>query len=350
MKCVQIEQLKGGEVLEKDILTEDFNIILAAGTIIKSEYIPKLMDLNIKQVYIKPNGPSGEAVLLLKQETEEIFKDKVKNILEKHIYQHNEELEELCKTVDSIISSILDEEKVIEQVYDIKERNADIYEHSISICTISTLVGLKMGLSVERIHDMGVGCLLHDIGLRYLMVPFDNLPTEDLPEIEKAEFKKHPVYGYTALKDEDWISSTGKNIILCHHEHIDGSGYPLHASSISIESRIVGACDAFDEMISGIGCKQSKVYEAIEFLRVYSNVWYDKEVVNVLLQFTAMYPVGTRVITNKGDIAVVIGQNKTFTERPVIQLIQDCNGKDITDNNVIDLVQVTNMVITGVVE
>ena len=90
MKCVQIEQLKGGEVLEKDILTEDFNIILAAGTIIKSEYIPKLMDLNIKQVYIKPNGPSGEAVLLLKQETEEIFKDKVKNILEKHIYQHNE--------------------------------------------------------------------------------------------------------------------------------------------------------------------------------------------------------------------------------------------------------------------
>jgi HD-GYP domain-containing protein (c-di-GMP phosphodiesterase class II) len=350
MKRVQVEQLKGGEVLEKDILTEDFLVILSAGTTIKKEYIKKLMDLNIKQVCRKPEGPSGEAIYLLKQETEDIFKEKVKNILEKHIYQHNKELEELCNMADKIITSILDEEKVVEQVYDIKERNADIYEHSISICTIATLIGLKMELAYDRVHDMGVGCLLHDIGLRYLTVPFDNQPTDELPEMERAEFRKHPVYGYTALKDEEWISNISKNIILCHHEHIDGSGYPLHASSISMESKIVGACDAFDELISGIGCTRVKVYEAIEFMKIYQNVWYDKEIVNILLQFTAMYPVGTKVITNKGEIAVVVGQNKSFAERPIIQIVKDANGNDVKDVRIIDLIQVNNIVIMSVVE
>jgi HD-GYP domain-containing protein (c-di-GMP phosphodiesterase class II) len=62
-----------------------------------------------------------------------------------------------------------------------------------------------------------------------------------------------------ALKEEDWISTTSKNVILCHHEHIDGSGYPLHAVSLSVESKIVCACNKFDELISGIGCKRIKV-------------------------------------------------------------------------------------------
>jgi hypothetical protein len=55
MKCVQVEQLQGGEILEKDILTEDFQIILSAGAIIKKDYIKKLVELKVKQVYIKPD-------------------------------------------------------------------------------------------------------------------------------------------------------------------------------------------------------------------------------------------------------------------------------------------------------
>lgn len=350
MKCVQVEKLQGGEILEKDILTEDFQIILSAGAVIKKEYISKLKDLRIKQVYIKPEELSLEAISLLKSETEEIYKTKLKDILEKHIYQHNEELVELCNTAEGIMNTLLSEEKVVEQVYDIKERNADIYEHSISVCTLATLVGLRMKLDQERILEMGIGCLLHDIGLRYLTVPYDNHPVEKMSDIEQAEYKKHPVYGYTALKEEDWISSTSKNIILCHHEHIDGSGYPLHAVSLSVESRIVCACNIFDEMISGIGCKRTKVYEAIEYLKAYTNIWYDKEVIRVMLQFLAMYPVGSKVVTDDGSIAVVISQNKSFTERPTIKILSDKDGNPVEENLIYNLMEMRNIIIVSVLD
>ena len=350
MKCVQVEQLQGGEILEKDILTEDFQIILSAGAIIKKDYIKKLVELKVKQVYIKPVGPSLEAISLLKKETEEIYKSKLKNIMEKHIYQHNEELVELCNTAESIMNTLLNEEKVVEQVYDIKERNADIYEHSISVCTLSTLVGLRMKLEQERILEMGIGCLLHDIGLRYLTVPYDNHPVDDMSEIEQAEYKKHPVYGYTALKEEDWISTTSKNVILCHHEHIDGSGYPLHAVSLSVESKIVCACNKFDELISGIGCRRIKVYEAIEFLKVYANHWYDKEVVRIMLQFLAMYPVGSKVMTDDGSISLVVGQNNSFTDRPTIKLLKDKDGNIVKDEVIYNLMEMRNIIIVSVVD
>ena len=118
--------------------------------------------------------------------------------------------------------------------------------HSISICVLATLVALKLGLDKERVHDIGVGCLLHDLGLRYMMIEYEDQDVETLSDKEMIEYKKHPVYGYTALKNENWLSKKSKEIILCHHEKIDGSGYPLHATEISVDTKIVSVCDTFD--------------------------------------------------------------------------------------------------------
>ena len=170
-------------------------------------------------------------------------------------------------TAHGIISKILEEDDVIERIYDIKERSSDIYEHSISLCSLATLTALKLNLSKERVHDIAVGSLLHDLGLRYMTISYQNQNIDSLSQVEQSEYMKHPVYGYSAVKTEIWISSTGKSNILIHHERIDGSGYPLKAIEIPYEAAIVGVCDAFDEMICGIGCKRFKVYEAIDYMK-----------------------------------------------------------------------------------
>ena len=89
-----------------------------------------------------------------------------------------------------------------------------------------------------------------------------------LNQKELIEYKKHPVYGYTALKNENWISKKSKEMILCHHERIDGSGYPLHATNISIDTKIINVCDTFDEYICGIGRRKMKIHEAVEYMKV----------------------------------------------------------------------------------
>lgn len=345
----KIEELVGNEKLARVLMTWDYQIVLPEGAIIRADYIDKLRELGIKEVCIYEQDEEN-INHILKSDIKYSLKEKVKEILEKHTYNHNRNLEELSRTADNIISTILEEDQVIERIFDIKQRNADIYEHSISICSLAILTALKMELPVENIHDIGVACLLHDIGLRYQTYDFCNKNLEEMSKHEVSEYKKHPVYGYTILKDEDWLSPLSKDIILFHHERINGSGYPLKTKDISLECRIVNVCDAFDEMICGIGCKRIRVHEAIEYLKFYRNKKFDADVVDMFLNFTAVYPVGTRVLTNEGEIGIVVGQNKDFQDRPILRIVQDKNGSIIKEEKIKDLVKVQNLFIEKVLE
>ncbi|MCI6713403.1 MAG: HD domain-containing protein [Lachnospiraceae bacterium] len=348
MKLCKVNDLTGKEILAKDIITPEYKILLSAGTILKQDYIQKLQELDIKDVYIKEDQPDAKTVIILREEVGENIRFKVKNILEKHTYSHNEELVELCQTADNIIRNILEEDGVIEKIFDIKGRSSDIYEHSINLCSLATIVALKMKLPQQTVHDIGVSCLLHDLGLRYLTIEYENQNLDMLSEAEYGEYKKHPVYGYSALRSENWISNASKNMILYHHERLDGSGYPLRATEIPKECRIIQICDAFDEMICGIGCERSKVYEAVEYLKTFRNIKFDGEIVDIFLQFTAVYPAGSIVKTNEGETGVVLYQNKDFPDRPVIRITKDKKGKKV--DVIKDLIQINHIFIEEVIE
>ena len=342
MKIVKVDNLKGGEVLAKPILTKEYKILLSEEFVLRPEYVDKIRDLGITEVFVKDEElVKTQEVVLLKSDIEEGFKRQVRNIIEKHTYNNNQELVELSGTADGIISKILEEDDVIEQIYDIKERSSDIYEHSINLCSLATLTALKLNLAKERVHDIAVGSLLHDLGLRYMTISYQNQNLDSLSKVELSEYMKHPVYGYSAVKNENWISDTGKSIILFHHERIDGSGYPLKAKEIPYEAAIVGVCDAFDEMICGIGCQRTKVYEAIEYMKIYKGKRFSKEIVDALLQFTAVYPAGSTVLLTNGQTGKVVRQNKDFSDRPVIEL---------KNHDIIDLVKINNVFIEKVLE
>ena len=305
MKLLKLEQVTGEEELARAILTEDYKELLAEVARLKLEYIPKLRELGITEVYVKDRVSDPESLAILKEEVNTICKKKVKNIISKHTYRNSEDMVEIGKTAEDIITNIMEEENVIEQIFDIKERSADIYEHSISTCTLATLIALKMKLSKESIYNISVGCLLHDLGLRYISLDFENVDYESLPDKYKEEYRKHPIYGYTALKNENWLSKTSKEIILCHHERLDGNGYPLRAQNLSLEVKIAAVCDFFDEHLCGIGCQRMKVYEVVEILKASKNVAFDSKVIDMLLEFAAVYPSGSKVLTNEKETAIV---------------------------------------------
>ena len=348
MKKCRVDDLKGTEILAKDVLTPEYQILLSVGMQLKQEYIEKLRELDIKEVYVEEDESETKTVVILREELKVSLKFKVKSILEKHTYSHNDKLEELSRTADHIIMNILEEDKVVEQIYDIKGRSSDIYEHSINICSLATIVALKMDLPPRMVHDIGVSCLLHDLGLRYLTIDYDDRSVDELTDLEYAEYKKHPIYGYTALRGENWISNESKNMILYHHERMDGSGYPLKATDIPVECRIVQICDVFDEMICGIGCKRVKVYEAIEYLRDFKDVKFDGKIVDIFLEFTAVYPAGTTILTNEGETGIVLYQNKAFPDRPVLRIIKDRDGRSV--NVVKDLIKINNVYIEEVID
>lgn len=350
MRLCKLNEITGYEKLARPIMTNGFTELLAAGTVLKPEYVAKIEQLGITEVMIEDDdNVNPEQVMILREDVEDLFREKVRSVLERHVYSDNAELAELTRTADSIITEILEDDNVVEKIYDIKERSADIYEHSISVCSLAVLVGAKMKLSKQEMHDLGVASLFHDIGLRYLNFEYNNQALDELSDKEAAEYKKHPVYAFSSLEHEVWISKKAKLMILNHHERLDGSGYPMHAKSMEMDSRILEVVDAFDEMICGIGCKRSRVYEAVEYLKVFKGSKFDEKAVDYLLEFTAVYPSGTLVVLNTGEWAVVLRQNRQFPERPVLKIIKDSEGKSLPVEKECDLLKVHTTYIEKVI-
>ena len=346
-----MKNLVGDEILAKPVMSWDYQMILPEGTCIKKEYISHLEELGILEVYVKDEERlSTHEIAILRSDIEDSVKVKVKDILERHTYQKNEELAELSETADSIITNIVEEEKVVEKIYDIKERSTDIYEHSINTCSLAILTSLKLGIKKEIIHDIGVGCLLHDLGLRYTTIDLIEKDVQSLNHQQTIEFRKHPVYGYTSIQKETWISDISKSIILYHHERLDGSGFPLRTKDIPFECQIVSVCDAFDEMICGIINKSMKLYEAVEYLKNTGGTLFNKKIVDALLSFIAVYPAGSRVRTSDGEIAIVLSQNKNFQDRPILRIIQDSDGNDVEEEVIRDMVKIPSLFITEILE
>ena len=405
MKLVTVEDLKEGDIIASDVLLDDYTVVLSKGTVIKTPYIEKLRELEIFTIYIEdgenetveplvknvkltpkenkppvkkpqvvqknPEAPKSETgkpqaqkkeapkkapkvsmekITILRDDVEEQVKNKIKDILELHIHQKTAGLQKIAETAQNIITDILEEEEVVEKVYDVKERSADIYEHSLQVCTIAALIALKLGMTEKQVYDISVSSLIHDLGLRYLVVRYEDQDINLLPKKEQEEYKKHPIYAYTAIKNETWLSETAKEIVLNHHEKKDSSGFPLGTDHISRMTQIVGVCDEFDELICGIGKARVRVHEAINNIRNYSGIWYDSDIVESFLQLIAVYPVGSKVRTNQGEIGIVMKQNAHFPERPVIRIMKDRFGQAIQGEKIINLIKDTTVVIQEVVK
>ena len=390
MRLVAVEDLKNGDVIANDVLLDDYTVVVGKGTVIKDQYIEKLRELEIYTVYIedeeeaqtppakaekkpktaakseekKPQKKKAESkktekkrqklsmevVTVLKDDVEEQIRNNIKDILELHVYQNTEGLQKITETAQNIITDILEEDEVVEKVYDVKERSADIYEHSLQVCTIATLIALKLGLSEAEVYDISVSSLIHDLGLRYLVVRYEDQDINLLPAKDQEEYKKHPIYGYTAIKNEDWLSEQAKDIVLNHHERKDGSGYPLGTDIVSRMTQIVGVCDEFDELICGIGKARVRVHEAINTIRNYGGVWFDSEIVDTFLQLIAVYPAGSKVRTNEGERGIVLRQNAHFPERPILRITHDRFGQAIQGEKVVDLIKNTRVVIQEVIK
>jgi HD-GYP domain-containing protein (c-di-GMP phosphodiesterase class II) len=397
MKLVTVEDLKDGDVIANDVLLEDYTVVISKGTVIKEQYINKLRELGIFTVYIQDepsetkiepetkeevveieeNQDKGndkkqekkesqkqiapkrakakpritmEKITLLRDDVKAQIQSNLKEILELHVYQQTKGLEKIADEAKEIIDDVLKEDAVVEKIYDVKERNADMYEHSIQVCTIATLISLKMGMEQKDVYDISVGSLIHDLGLRYLVVQYENQDIHLLPSKEQEEYKKHTIYGYTAIKNETWLSNHVMEIVLNHHERIDGSGYPLGVRDVPRSIQIVGVCDEFDELICGVGKARVRVHEAINNIRNYSGIWFDSDIVDMFLQLIAVYPVGTKVKTNQGEMGLVMKQNLHFPERPVLRIMEDKFGQPMRKEKIVDLIKETTVVIQEVIK
>lgn len=345
MRIRLVKTLKGGERLAEPVITEEKETLISKGTILKPEYLDLISFLGIDTVCIEDPFESEELPhqIISKEKREEYIK-RVQKILENHIYQEKNSLEKLKPLAEDIVIDLLLAEDNI--VIDMVERNGNLYEHTIMVTMLAVLVARRLKMKEESLYQIALGCLLHDLGLRYITIPYMNCDMENRPASEKFEFKKHTILAYSALEGEEWIGPVAKKMILSHHERRDGSGFPLRQKSKDIESNILQACDTFDCYISGMECKRIGIQQALEYLVETSDVLFDRKIIKVIEGLVARYPVGTRVRLNTGEIGIVISQTENSI-RPVIGVLDEkeklTNVRyELTKNYEISILQVEN--------
>lgn len=120
-------------------------------------------------------------------------------------------------------------------------------EHSANVAQIAKLISLHLKLEDIMLKIISFAAILHDIGK--IMIPWFTLnKTEELDDVDWDVIKSHVIEGYNILNKIGLYNEA--NIVLEHHERIDGSGYPKGTKRPSLESQIVAVGDVFDAAIS----------------------------------------------------------------------------------------------------
>jgi putative nucleotidyltransferase with HDIG domain len=300
-------------------MTPEKIMMLPKGTVIKEEYIPLIQSLGVENVMIEdPYESYEEPTHFINQKRLEMIISHVQKVMESHIYHTEKSLDDF----ETIANEIMTEFETITEntVIDMNERTANLYEHTVMVALMSVSVARRLQLDKRRQYDIVLGCLLHDIGLRYITTNYIDWDGED--PLEDFEFKKHTLLGYSALDEEKWIPDISRRMVLFHHERLDGSGFPMRRKNREIEIRIIQVCDAFDSLISGIECRRISIQQALSRIQSDAGTKFDSRVVDVFLSMIAYYPVGTTVRLDNQAEAVVVSQtmdpkNPVIMELPV---------------------------------
>jgi len=229
------------------------------------------------------------------------------------------------KTVEKMVGSIFRNRDALTSLVRIKSFDRYVFTHSVNVCILSLIIGRNMGLGRDRLNDIGMGAILHDVGKMLIPEHILHKPGALTPE-EFAEVRKHPELGAEVISMSKEISDDSIKIISQHHENYSGKGYPrgIKGEEIHLYARIASVADIYDAMTSDrvyrAAVTPNEVLQKMYMLR-YSH--YDPEFVERLIKALGIYPVGTLVALNTGELAIVRRQEATHPLKPTLLILFD---------------------------
>lgn len=227
------------------------------------------------------------------------------------------------KVVNTMIDSIFRNMDALSSLTRIKGYDEYTFVHSVNVCVLSLTLGRQLGLDREEMQALGVGALLHDAGKMRVPTGILNKPGK-LTDAEFAEMKRHTLYSHEVLERADGISEEAKLVALQHHERFGGTGYPggLAGDAINRCAQIAAIADAYDAMTT------TRVYsrpmtppDGIRRIFELAKTDFNPIFAQRFIQCIGIYPVGTTVQLDSGEIGIVVSVNHEKVLRPRVLLV-----------------------------
>jgi len=260
------------------------------------------------------------------------------------------EVERVEPISEQLVESVFRNKDALISLSRIKDKDHYTFMHSVSVAGLMITFSRAMGFDMNLIKEISIGGMLHDVGK--MMTPNNVLNKPG--KLDDGEFKimkSHVVYSKELLEGKPGITQAALDVAALHHERIDGSGYPLGLKGDEISQ--VGQMSTIVD-----------VYDALTSVRVYKSAWEPNLALKKLLEWSdhhfnptlvqqfirclGIYPIGTLVELDSGNIAIVIEQGEKDLLSPSVKIIYNNKKKGLVPVSILDLSKTDDRIIKSV--
>ena len=195
--------------------------------------------------------------------------------------------------------------------------------HAMNVGIISLLMGRCFGFSAEEIQDLGVGAMLHDIGKLELPARLRHREDNFSPS-ELRVYQEHVETGLVQAKRMG-LSAGATAVIAQHHEHADGSGFPvgLNSDRMTMAARIVALVNRYDNLCNPrLPARALTPHEALSLLFAQGRSKFDTSILGAFIKMMGVYPPGSTVQLTDDRYATVLAVNSSRPLKPSV-LVHD---------------------------
>lgn len=260
-------------------------------------------------------------------------------------------LDGITQVVHGFVDSLVQCDRLLVKAISV-ERSGLVISNLINTAIMSIKIGMGLKYSREDLLRLGLAAILHDAGM--CLIPDDILNKQGpLSAEERNLIKRHPEQGAQAIRrlgeGAVWIA----DIVLQEHERTGGQGYPhgLKGAEIHEYAQIIGLADTFEALLHARPHRKRFLpHEAVRELVVKEKTSFPTRILKCLIQQFSVFPLGTRVQLNTGEIGEVVQLHPQYPLRPVIKVYMDPGRVVLREPHLQDLSKTSLVHITEVVQ
>ena len=351
MLRVALVQAKPGMVLAAPVLhpAAPERVLLRAGYELDDAAVRRLRDLRLGDLWIRYPGLE----FIERHISPEVFRARgivaavVRDVVDRFqrdgaarldYDRYRSAIQDFIRTLESHRTAGL-------MVQNMVEGDRPLMRHCADVCYLALLMGLKLetylmlkrerlpGHRAKVVVSLGLAALLHDVGMLALEPDaLERFEQKPLDESDK-DWRRHVLIGYERMRDG--LGPAAAAAVLHHHQHWDGSGFPLKRNEagehlalageqIHVFARVLTVADLFDRLRRPPG--QAATTPAVVALRAMLREpivsWVDPVVLRALLAVAPAYGPGSQVALSTGDRGVVVDWSPADPCRPTVQILR----------------------------
>jgi HD-GYP domain-containing protein (c-di-GMP phosphodiesterase class II) len=249
------------------------------------------------------------------------------------------QVEELEAIADDLVDCIFDNRDALFCLARIREKDSYLMEHSLNVGMLLANFGRFLELERPILRELTIGGLLHDTGK--IMIPDAVLhKPAKLTDNEFTLMKSHVTHSIEQLRDAKGITDIMMTVAACHHERLDGRGYPygLTGEQLDLYARMSTIVDVYDALTADRCYKPGMpATAAFRILLQGAGAQFDEDLVRKFIKCMGIHPVGALVKLQSGKLAIVVERNEQAPLQPKVKVIYSTIGQHHLEVKMLDL-------------